>query len=689
MDKTNTMKITKLGIREKKATERRMTIDEVVELVRSEKTKEKIEKFRKSMLTMSLKRREKAVSKLDKLLFAVEQRDNKMLAYNGLVLLDVNHLSDNQEAAEVKARLMGYPQTMFAMIGASGKSVKFIVPYTLPDGTLPTTPEKAELFHAHAYRHAIETYDPRLSHPIEIRERLLDAYCRLSYDKEVYYNADAMPIHIDQPTAMPEDKAKGESDITLRKTLADRFRELSMQFELAWTHAVDEYAMQANKEDYKPLLTVLAQDCFKIGVEEEDCTVWALLRLCQVMSEAEIRSTIHNVYLTSKGFGVGELYNEEQLKAYKLDDFMHRRYDLRYNTMRDMVEYRKRNTFCFEFQPVTKRDLFSIALQARMEGIDATFNEIRGYIYSDCAAAYSPIEDWLSQLPKWDGKTDHIGALARRVPCDNPKWEYLFRVWFLSMVAQWKGLDDRYGNCLSPLLIGGQATGKSTFCRHIIPDKLRKAFYTDDIDFSKASRAALYLTRFALINIDEFDQVSNKHQGFLKHLLQKSSVNMIKPHGAVVENIRRYASFIATSNHSDLLSDPSGSRRFICIKVTDEIDNNTPIDYDQLYAQALELINRGERYYLTYEESMQLTESNLEFQQTSAAEELFSKYFRPASSKATGTRLTATEIFLEIKKRSGIKLPQGQIPAFGKFLSNQKIPTTKSGGMKHYHVIEK
>ena len=60
-----------------------------------------------------------------------------------------------------------------------------------------------------------------------------------------------------------------------------------------------------------------------------------------------------------------------------------------------------------------------------------------------------------------------------------------------------------------------------------------------------------------------------------------------KPHGSAVLEMRRYASFIATSNQKDLLTDPSGSRRFICIEVTGVIDTNRPIDYEQLYAQAM------------------------------------------------------------------------------------------------------
>ena len=71
----------------------------------------------------------------------------------------------------------------------------------------------------------------------------------------------------------------------------------------------------------------------------------------------------------------------------------------------------------------------------------------------------------------------------------------------------------------------------------------------------------MYLGRFLLVNIDEFDQVSIHQQGFLKHLLQKPVANLRKPYGSSIQEIRRYASFIGTSNHKDLLTDTSGRLR--------------------------------------------------------------------------------------------------------------------------------
>ena len=119
-------------------------------------------------------------------------------------------------------------------------------------------------------------------------------------------------------------------------------------------------------------------------------------------------------------------------------------------------------------------------------------------------------------------------------------------------------------------------------------------------------------------------------QAFLKHILQKPIVNVRRPHGTATQEMRRYASFIGTSNHKDLLTDTSGSRRYIVVDVTGPIDCS-PIDYEQLYAQAMHDLYKGERYWFDPEDEKVMNESNQEFQVMPIAEQLFHEYFRAAT----------------------------------------------------------
>lgn len=116
---------------------------------------------------------------------------------------------------------------------------------------------------------------------------------------------------------------------------------------------------------------------------------------------------------------------------------------------------------------------------------------------------------------------------------------------------------------------------------------------------------------------------SAKQQGFLKHILQKPVVNVKKPYASALLEMRRYALFIATSNQKDLLTGLSGSRRFICIEVTGVIDTRHPINYEQLYAQAMYELEHGERYWFDEQDELIMTENNREFEQVPTEEQLF------------------------------------------------------------------
>ncbi len=690
------MKITKQTAYRHTVAQRAMRMEEIVAWVKDERTRDKLALFREKLRRAYPDKRYPFTRKLPQLLFAGTFRKGELKEYNGWILLEINRLKSIEEALSLKQKIVEYPQTLFAMIGSSGRSVKFVVAYTYPDGSLPRSRTDAEVFHAHAYRHALKTYEPRLSYPIELKRPVLEMGCRLSYDADVYYNPDALSIHLEQPVAMPDESAyqeRFEKRVPVPvesagQTLYDQYRYVAIQYEFALQRALEEHGSLSIKVDFKPLLVTLGRLCFAAGVEEEDCVKWTMLYLGNLISEVEIRETLRQSYrlASDSDFGCTSLYKPEQLQSLKMEEFMNRRYDFRYNLMSGGPEYREKNTFCFDYRPVTDRVLNSIALNAQKEGLQLWDRDVRRFVFSDRIPDYAPIEDYLTRLPVWDGK-DRIRPLAARIPCDNVRWEQLFYTWFLSMVAHWQGRDKQHGNSLSPLLVGGQGCGKSTFCFNLLPPDLN-TYYTDSIDFSKKRDAELYLTRFGLINIDEFDQVSARHQGFLKHLLQKPVVNVRKPHATQVESVKRYASFIATSNHTDLLGDPSGSRRFICIEVTAPIQTNVTINYKQLYAQAMEAIYKGERYWLNDEDENILKQTNREFEQASPLEQLFHCYLNPVEEEMEGEWLTAMQILSYLQTKTRDKLAISKVGQFGRVLQKLNIPCRKSRKGTLYHLVK-
>ncbi len=602
----------------------------------------------------------------------------QMTAYNGIIQIEVNHLANLMEVNRVKQEAEELSQTYLAFMGSSGHSVKIWVRFTRPDKSLPKNREEAEIFQAHAYRKAVSLYQPILSYSIELKNPALEQFCRQTYDPELYYNPDSTIMYMRQPMEMPSETTYQEAvqaETSPFKRLIpgyDSLETLSALFEVALNKACQSLSelqpgiYPRSDEDLKPLLVQLAENCFQAGIPEEETARCAIAHLYRQKKEFLIRQTVQSVYTIAKGFGKKSPLSAEQELELRTEEFMQRRYEFRYNTMTTVTEYRERNTFCFYFRPLSSRVRNSIAMNARLEGLSLWDRDVVRYLDSDRIPIFNPIEDFLFGLDvRWDGH-DRIRELAARVPCNNRHWADLFYRWFLNMVAHWRQTDRKYANCTVPLLVGPQAYRKSTFCRSLLPPELQ-AYYTDRIDFSNKRDAEISLNRFALINMDEFDQNRVNQQAFLKHIFQKPIVNVRRPHGTATQEMRRYASFIGTSNHKDLLTDTSGSRRYIVVDVTGPIDCS-PIDYEQLYAQAMHDLYKGERYWFDPEDEKVMNESNQEFQVMPIAEQLFHEYFRAATEGEECEQFLAIEILEQVQHDSKIRVSDCNIIQFGRIL---------------------
>lgn len=637
------------------------------------------------------------IDKLPRVYPAVEygrtrEGERKMKRYNGLVQIEVNKLSGPYEVEFVKRQAELLPQTFAAFCGASGRSVKIWVRFALPDdGGLPVKEEEAKLFHAGAYRLAVRCYQPVLPFDITLKEPALTQSCRMTLDKSPYYNPDAVPFCLAQPLTMPDEKTFRQQRLDEKNPLArmkpgyETAETFAMIYEAALGRALREMEHWKRGDDLQPLLVCLAEHCYKAGIPEEEAVRRTVNHYYRQADEQTVRLTLHNLYQECKGFGAKNALGKEQETAFLLEEFMNRRYEFRYNTVSDDLEYRQRDSIHFYFKPVDKRVRNSISISALKEGISAWDRDIDRFLNSEYVPLYNPVEEFLYDVGRWDGK-DRIRALADLVPCANPHWRELFYRWFLSMVAHWRGLDRQHGNSTSPLLVGAQGYRKSTFCRILLPPELRFG-YTDSLNFSSKQEAERYLGRFFLVNIDEFDQVSVSQQGFLKHLLQKPAANLRKPYGNAIREVRRYASFIGTSNQKDLLTDPSGSRRFICIEVTAPIRTNVTINYKQLYAQAMDALYHGERYWLDDEDEAVLKQTNREFEQISPLEQLFHCYLCPVDlEKEEGEWLTAMQIMNYLQTKTRDKLAISKVAQFGRTLQKLNIPCKKSMRGTLYHL---
>ena len=371
--------------------------------------------------------------------------------------------------------------------------------------------------------------------------------------------------------------------------------------------------------------------------------------------------------------------------------FLCKKYDFRYNSVMKFTEYRPKDKDYWGFQPVDARVQKRMTLEVQLANIRVSIKDVRNYLESDLLSTYNPVENFLFKcMGKWDGK-DHIRALARTVPTDNPHWEDWFYTWFLAMVDQWRSYSHRkYGNSVAPLLISKQGFNKSTFCRSLVPPELQWG-YNDNLVLSEKRQVLQAMCQALLLNLDEFNQISPQvQQGFLKNIIQLPSVKMKPPYGSHVQEFPRMASFIATSNMEDILSDPSGNRRFLGVELTGPIDVSQLPNYEQLYAQALAALQAGEKTYFDAEQTKLIMASNRKFEVISPVDQYFNLYFDLTDDAKLVEYLTAAEIFQELKSHIGSSVKLSNLICFGRKLSQMPSIHRKrfNDGMR-YLVVRK
>ena len=349
----------------------------------------------------------------------------------------------------------------------------------------------------------------------------------------------------------------------------------------------------------------------------------------------------------------------------KMKRYLNAHYEFRYNVLSEINEFRPKGEDLLTFRILGKRELNALCMEIQSAGIPCWDRDVARYIHSTLVEDYHPFSLYIQELPKWDGE-DRLTDLAQRVSTEA-YWVKHFHRWMLALMAQWMGKNTTYANCVAPLLVSEeQGWLKSTFCKSLMPEPLQ-AYYTDQIDLSANGRLEGKLAVMGLINLDEFDRLSSRAMAKLKNLMQLSSLNIRKSYQKNYSQLPRIASFIGTSNRKDLLDDPTGSRRFLCVEVEHRIDC-TDIDLSQIYAQLKAELEAGERYWFTSEEEQEIQFHNEAFYQVHPEEELFRNHFRVPSEGEMCEMLSLSEILEALKEKHGSLLRNVSMVKFGNAL---------------------
>ena len=598
--------------------------------------------------------------------------------WNGLVLLTIGGVDDREKAEQVKAAAMGLPSTQAAFRGSSGKTVKLLVRVVAANGQEPNTEEEADVLYRTGYNFAVQVYSGLFNGQIVQREATARASFRMTLDEQPCYHSKATPLMISGEVNTVGIFSRSDADIqpkpsAQRKTDYGKYSDYEYLYRSACEQVREKMGHRFDDDPHRKeaFLTELARMLRQFGFPEEEAVLHMRSHLWTRKEDDHIRAIVDSVFAEEDDRKQKSDPMKIRSSQQQIIDYLESRYVFRFNTVMGYTEFRPNNTWVRPYQPVDERVLNQMAIECRLAGLDAWDKDVSRYVRSAYVPLYNPVDEYLGQCRgKWDGK-DRIRELARRVPTKNPHWENWFYTWFLGMVRQWRStVYDRYGNQVAPLLISRQGWNKSTFIQSLLPPELQWG-YTNQLDVSEKRQTLQAMSQFLLINLDEFNQISPAlQQGFLKNVITLPSVKVKRPYGKHVEPFPRLASFIGATNQTDVLTDPSGGRRFLGIELTGPIDVSCRPNHEQLFAQALDALDHHEPHFFNEEQTQEIIESNRRYQQRTPAEQYFNDCFEVARDEHEGQFLTSSAIFAHIKKVAGADLRLSSLNHFGRILSN-------------------
>ena len=648
------MKISYLKVSRKKEVIKRLELSELADMIRKGPDESKVFNVRLNYQFLKPQRMnngqiiiddQQHTVNLPRILFAVEcmnyKEMQKGLKYNGLVVVEVNGLKTYEDAVVVRNQAARLDETVMAFLGGSGKSVKIVCRGEMFEGKeLPTKEDEMQQFHKNLYETARRAYQNQFGFDIEYLEPTLERTVYMSADPEMYFNPDARPFKADtEKHDQPEPaRISWESDMLMPG------RTITRTYHLNWLFIVkqvlgDYFKLEdvSDEDRQMQMLMRIASLCLDQGIplaHAQGLTLEHPILNTDPILVKNVFSSVYDVSLQAdylKKHKVKPLKSvpDETLQTMRTEMFLNANFDMRKNLMTGVAEYRYKYSEDQTFKPLTEEVRNDMTIQAREQGLKSWDQDVNRFIDSTRIEQYDPVNTWLKNLPTWDGH-DYIKDLAARVPTDQPHWEKYLRYWLMGMVDQWRESDKQLtGNALTPLLIGRQGCGKTRFCKILLPEELRD-YYNDKLNFKNEFDLNIALTSFALINIDEFDKTTNSQQIVLKYLLSSSDVKFRPPYGKTIKQYRRYTSFIGTTNQKQPLVDPTGSRRFVCVGIPNgkNIDFTDNINHSQLFAQVLQMVVNGERYWLEDDEITQLMKENEPYQRTVPLEEMIAETFR-------------------------------------------------------------
>jgi len=476
---------------------------------------------------------------------------------------------------------------------------------------------------------------------IEVDEKCKDVSRArfVSYDPDLYINKDAIEVQV---KAYPKDKKEAtsyvfvESEFTnVIKSIVDKKVDVTSDYG-DWINIGFALAGKfgENGRSYFHALSSLNPD---YNQNKTDQKYSHLIR-----TKKDPTVPIDFIYNLAKKENIKVEAIDEKNIINQLKLFIQKNYNMKRNDISRNIE--------IDGKPITDIDLNSIFINCKTFIDKANKELVKSVIFSDFTKTYNPFHVFLHTNIKIKG-TGNIDKLISTITTDTQNHDLFIRKWLTSLMASINGKHSP----LVLVLVGGQNTGKTEWFRRLLPDELKSYYAEDKLDQGKDSD--ILMTKKLIIMDDEMGGKSKAEAKMLNRLTSSQTFSIREPYGVVSVDLNRLAMLCGTTNIEGLLSDPTGNRRILPVKVL-SIDHQlyNSIDKKALFMEMYHLYNSGYNHNLTGDDIQILNDSTDEFKAVSQEEDMILKYFEIPSNVNEAEFLSSTEILSYIKVRSQITL---------------------------------
>ncbi len=395
-----------------------------------------------------------------------------------------------------------------------------------------------------------------------------------------------------------------------------------------------------------------------------------------------INYSLHAEDAIIEGISVENIYDGELASqdVDQLETYLNSKWDFKINVIRSKVEWKKKSES--NFNELKEIDLNSIYRNCRKKFPKLKRPELQSLLYSDFSPKYNPFEEFVANLPEWEEEHDFIEMLGNTIQTPNQEhWLKCFKKWFVAMVGCM--LVDEIVNHTALVFYGGQGLGKTTWLDNLVPKELKEYKHSGFVN-PKNKDTFVALSEKMLINIDELEALRVNEIGAFKAMVTLPSVNIRRVYGHYTEHMPRRASFVASTNDKGILTDVTGSRRFLMFE-TLGINYQHNVSLEGAYAQAVALFRDGFKFHFDKEDVQELKVANEQFKAVNIEEDWIDELFTIAEDIEDADFVGSASIVTQyIAKANNVKSNISMINRIGKILTRKGYPTFKRNNRKVY-----